>query len=95
MDYSVVITTHNRQELVVRAIRSVYAQTCPPSDVIVIDDASDPALVLPSDLCTEPTRLLRHEQYLGGTASREIGMREALTRIVMYLDDSHEWPRPE
>ena len=39
MDYSVIIPTQNRPELVCRALRSVYAQTCGPSHVIIIDDA--------------------------------------------------------
>jgi len=50
MEYTVIIPTQNRPDLVVRAIRSVYAQTALPSQVIVIDDASQPALVLPADI---------------------------------------------
>jgi glycosyltransferase involved in cell wall biosynthesis len=89
MQYSVIIPTHNRPDLVVRAIRSVYSQTCPPHDIIVIDDASQPPLVLPADLAS--TRVIRHERSVGGAAARNTGLREAATEIVAFLDDDDEW----
>jgi glycosyltransferase involved in cell wall biosynthesis len=89
MEYTVIIPTHNRPDLVVRAIRSVYSQTCPPHDVIVIDDASQPPLVLPADLAC--TRVIRHERSVGGAAARNTGLREAATEIVAFLDDDDEW----
>jgi glycosyltransferase involved in cell wall biosynthesis len=91
MDYSVIIPTHNRPDLVARAIRSVYAQTCPPTAVIVIDDASQPPLVLPEDLRHGPTRIIRHERSVGGAAARNTGLRDARTSIVAFLDDDDEW----
>jgi glycosyltransferase involved in cell wall biosynthesis len=91
MEYSVVIPTHNRPDLLVRALRSVYAQSAPPSEVIVIDDASCPPLVLPEDLCDPRTRLIRHERSIGGAAARNTGLREAATPVVAFLDDDDEW----
>ena len=35
-----IITTHNRLELLKRAIKSVYAQTYKEMELIVVDDAS-------------------------------------------------------
>ena len=89
MQYSVIIPTHNRPDLVVRAIRSVYSQTCPPHQVIVVDDASQPPLLLPADLAS--TRVIRNERSTGGAAARNIGLREASTEIVAFLDDDDEW----
>ena len=37
---SVIIPTFNRAELLIRALDSVYAQTLPADEVIVIDDGS-------------------------------------------------------
>ena len=90
MDYSVIIPTHNRPQLVVRAIRSVLAQTCAPRHVIVIDDASEPPLVLPTDL-SGPIRIIRHGRPVGGAAARNTGLREAPTSVVAFLDDDDEW----
>jgi glycosyltransferase involved in cell wall biosynthesis len=89
--YSVIIPTHNRPDLVARALRSVYAQTVPPVQVIVIDDASQPPLVLPREFRDGRTRLIRHEIALGGAAARNSGLREAPTSIVAFLDDDDEW----
>ena len=91
MEYTVIIPTHNRPDLVARAIRSVYAQTCPPLQVIVIDDASQPPLVLPPDLSDGRTRLIRHERSVGGAEARNSGLRAAATPVVAFLDDDDEW----
>jgi glycosyltransferase involved in cell wall biosynthesis len=89
--YSVIIPTHNRPDLVVRAIRSVLAQTVLPRQIIVIDDASQPPLMLPGDLWDERIRVIRHEKSVGGAAARNTGLREAPTAIVAFLDDDDEW----
>jgi len=89
--YSVVIPTHNRPELVARAIRSVMAQTIPPRQILVIDDASQPPLMLAGDLWDDRIRVIRHEKSIGGAAARNTGLREAPTSIVAFLDDDDEW----
>jgi len=91
MDYSVIIPTQNRPELVCRALRSVYAQTCGPSHVIIIDDASQPPLSLPSELRDSRTRIIRHERATGAAVARNSGLLEAPTKIVAFLDDDDEW----
>jgi glycosyltransferase involved in cell wall biosynthesis len=91
MEYSVIIPTHNRPDLVVRAIRSVYAQTAPAKEIIVIDDASQPPLALPADLAGSRTRVIRNERSMGGAAARNAGLREASSEIVAFLDDDDEW----
>lgn len=89
--YTVVIPTHNRPELLARALRSVYAQTVLPSQVIVVDDASEPRFALSQEFCDGRTRLIRHASPVGGAAARNTGLREAPTSIVAFLDDDDEW----
>jgi len=91
MEYSVIIPTHDRPDLVLRAIRSVYAQTRLPREIIVVDDASQLPLVLPADLRDGRTRVIRHERSLGGAAARNSGLLEVETPIVAFLDDDDEW----
>ena len=38
---SVVIPTYNTGHLVTQAVESVFAQTVPPSEIIVVDDGSE------------------------------------------------------
>jgi glycosyltransferase involved in cell wall biosynthesis len=89
--YTVIIPTHNRPQLVARAIRSVLAQTVLPQQIIVIDDASQPALTLPEDLRDDRIRVIRHEKSVGGASARNTGLHEAPTSIVAFLDDDDEW----
>ena len=45
---SVVIATHNRQDLLPEAVRSIQDQTCSDFEIIIVDDASQdntPAVV--------------------------------------------------
>jgi glycosyltransferase involved in cell wall biosynthesis len=77
--------------MVARAIRSVLAQTVPPRQIVVIDDASDFPLELPGDLADGRVRVIRNERSSGAAAARNIGLREAATEIVAFLDDDDEW----
>lgn len=89
---SVVIPTHNRAELVVRAIRSVLAQTYRNLECIVVDDASTDHT---SDaVCTMPdSRLiyLRHQQAKQASATRNTGIAAAKGEYIAFLDDDDEW----
>ena len=44
---SVIIPTYNRCGLLERAIRTVLVQSLPASEIIVVDDGSDPAITFP------------------------------------------------
>lgn len=89
---SVIITTHNRDSLVGRAIDSVLAQTFEDFELIVVDDAS-------ADNTTEVLRYytdlrvknLRNSKRLGGPTSRNRGISEAKGQFIAFLDDDDEW----
>jgi glycosyltransferase involved in cell wall biosynthesis len=85
---SVVIPTHNRPELLAEALASVAAQSLPPAEVIVVDDASDPP-VSPRqlDLGGIPVKLLRHDQARGGAAAKNTGVAAATGGLLAFLDD--------
>ncbi|HEX4086696.1 MAG TPA: glycosyltransferase family 2 protein [Chthoniobacteraceae bacterium] len=91
MEYTVIIPTHNRPDLVVRAIRSVQSQTSPAREILVIDDASTPPLALPAEIAENRVRVIRHEQSVGGAAARNSGLDAASTDIIAFLDDDDEW----
>ncbi|MFB7893156.1 glycosyltransferase family 2 protein [Microbacterium sp. NPDC056044] len=97
VDVSVVIPTHERADLVGRAITSAFAQTARPAQVIVVDDARDaetervvralmqtygPALTyLPAE--PGPTA--------GASASRNAGVAVAAYGLIAFLDDDDWW----
>lgn len=91
---SVVIPTRNRPAGLLRALRSVYRQTSPPAEVIVVDDCSSPAVTeeIFTD-CPVSVRpiLLRNPQPSGAPAARNLGIRTAATDYVALLDDDDEF----
>lgn len=87
---SVVIPTFNRRQLLMRALASVYAQTRPPQQVIVVDDGSSDGTgaavnrAFPQvDYLWQPNR--------GVSAARNIGIRFASQPWIALLDSDDEW----
>jgi len=87
---SVIIPVHNRPELLLRALRSVARQTLPASEIIVVDDGSDPALAesLPSEYMH--VKVLRQD-HSGVSAARNLGIQSSKTEWIALLDSDDEW----
>jgi Predicted glycosyltransferases len=89
---SVVITTHNRSRLLIKAIESVKKQTYNNIQCIVVDDAScDETEALCSN--TEGISYIRieKEDSKGGNYARNIGIKAADGKFVAFLDDDDVW----
>jgi glycosyltransferase involved in cell wall biosynthesis len=87
---SVIIPAYNSADYIGNAIESALAQTCPPLEILVVDDGStdDTAQVVAS--YPSPVRLLR--QANGGPASaRNHGAREAHGDWLALLDADDTW----
>jgi Glycosyl transferase family 2 len=87
---SVVLPTHNRADLVQRAVLSVIAQSYSNWELLVVDDASDddtPKVL--SNFTDSRIRVLRREQQGGASASRNTGLAAARGEFVVYLDDDN------
>ena len=104
-DYVVVIPTRNRYELALRAIRSAFAQTVPPAEVFVVDDASTDgrydwlAEIVGDARLTVFLRPVCSQEEHGTTyaigAVRNVALQH-VQRIgfrgwVAFLDDDDEW----
>jgi glycosyltransferase involved in cell wall biosynthesis len=85
---SIVITTHNRPELVARAIASARAQTMRDLEVIVVDDGSRPPYV--ADVADDRVRVIRRDHAGGPSAARNTGLAAARGAWVTFLDDDDE-----
>jgi glycosyltransferase involved in cell wall biosynthesis len=90
---SVVIPTHNRPELLTRALESVYAQTFTDFEVIVVDDGDAPRVhdVLGKYLARPNFVYLETNKNQGGSATRNVGIKHAQGEYVAFLDDDDEW----
>lgn len=89
---SVVIPTYNRSDLIFRAISSVIAQSYSNLEIIVVDDASqeDIAGVI-QQINDSRIRYLRHPHNLGGSESRNTGIKHATGEFIAFLDSDDVW----
>lgn len=89
---SVIIPTHNRADLAVRAISSVLAQTYRNVECIVVDDASTDHTPQALRSIQDPRLIyLRHEQSKHASATRNTGIAAAKGEYIAFLDDDDEW----
>jgi glycosyltransferase involved in cell wall biosynthesis len=89
---SVVLPTHNRADLLRRAISSVLAQTHRALELIVVDDASTdhtPDVVATCD--DSRLRYVRLERNRRAAAARNVGIRLARGELVAFQDDDDIW----
>ena len=91
---SVVLTTRNRPESLLRAIRSVFAQTYKNYDLHIVDDGStdDTPEVVKQELNGRDNAFYwRHENRRGLSAARNTGIAKSSGEFVAFLDDDDEW----
>ena len=89
---TVVIPTRNRPGLVLRAVRTVLAQTHTAIELIVVIDGPDPGTA--QALATVPDQRLRVMQtpICGGAgAARNTAAAQASGSWIAFLDDDDEW----
>ena len=90
MNISVIIPTWNRVDRLANALQSVFAQSRPPAEVIVVDDGS-----------TDDTRRLVHSQFRdaryiyqqnkGVSSARNTGIQAASGDWIALLDSDDRW----
>ena len=84
---SIIIPTYNRPQLLLRAVNSALAQTIKNFEVLVVDDCSEKPVDLPEH---SRLRVLRLPENKGGSAARNIGIKEARGKWISFLDDDDE-----
>ncbi len=84
---SVVIPTRNRPDFLRESVDSVIGQTCRPLEILVVDDGSVPAAVIPGD---SGVTLIR-QTHQGVSAARNAGIRAARGGLIAFLDDDDRW----
>lgn len=93
---SAIIPTHNRADLLQRAIDSVLEQTWKNIEIVVVDDASDdetPELL--EELSKEHRiTVIRNKTSKGAAASRNIAIEKSTGEYITGLDDDDYW-RPK
>ena len=90
---SVIIPTRNRASSVVKALQSVFSQTYPSVEIIVVDDASgDETPETLKELKGQfPVRVFRNSTPMGAAASRNRAIQESEGIYIAGLDDDDTW----
>jgi glycosyltransferase involved in cell wall biosynthesis len=89
-EVSVVIPTHNRADLLPRAVESVLDQDV-DLELIVVDDCSTDGTAAALERFGPRVRVLRSEHNIERGAARNWGAREARAPILAFLDSDDEW----
>lgn len=89
---SVIIPTHNRAELVEKAIKSVLAQTYTDHEILVCDDASTDNTPHVMESFKDPRiRYTRYEKNIGVIEVRNNAVMKSTGSYIAFLDDDDEW----
>ena len=85
---SIVIPTYNRQESLVRAVKSALEGSPSSAEVIVVDDFSEtPASEVLASVCDERLRVVLNKRKKGASGARNFGVDCANGELVLFLDD--------
>ena len=91
---SIIIPAYNGERYLDECIQSVYQQTCPDFEIIVVDDCStDDTAVIVKRLQDSYGRLryFKNEKNLGTAGSRNLGIRESKADLIGFLDQDDRW----
>ena len=88
---SVIITTHNRLDLLKKAIDSVRNQSYKNFELIVVDDASIDGTKEYCEGLDFDYIYIPQEESKGGNHARNIGIKSAKGKYCAFLDDDDRW----
>lgn len=90
INFSVIIPTYNRSNLVTRAIESVLAQSLKATQIIVVDDGSTDDTL---NVCKQYSDRIMyvHQSNAGVSAARNHGIRLARENWTAFLDSDDYW----
>lgn len=91
---SVIIPTHDRADILPRAVRSIQAQTRPVDEIIIVSDGStDNTEEVVRRMAEEDERiqLIAYHPGHNGNYARNRGIEAATGDFIAFLDDDDEW----
>ncbi len=93
MKISVIIPTYNRERTIERAMLSVFRQTYPAFEIIVIDDFSDDATGEILLEYKDKIKIITNESNRGVSYSRNQGIAAAEGDWIAFLDSDDRWDK--
>ncbi len=90
-DISVIIPVFNRQETLDRALKSIFSQGVPVSEIVVVDDGSTDGTAAVYEKYKDRIVVERFSENCGVSAARNAGIRRATHEWICLLDSDDEW----
>ncbi len=88
---TVILPTYNRRDTLLRAVRSVQAQSYTDWELLVIDDGSTDGSKELLAALDEPRLRVIVQANAGAATARNLGLRESCGRYISFLDSDDEW----
>jgi glycosyltransferase involved in cell wall biosynthesis len=89
---SVVLTSFNNSEYLVKSVESVLAQTMPDFELVIIDDGSSDGSWSHLTGVSDPrVRAYRLDNNQGGAAALNYGIQEARSDLIAVINSDDEW----
>jgi len=95
---SVIIPTYKRPKMLKRALKSVLNQTYNKIEIIIVDDNSinskyrkKTAEVVKDFKINNNIKYIENKKNLGGSKTRNIGIKASKGKYITFLDDDDEW----
>ena len=90
MSISAVIAYYNRSKHIEETLESVFRQTLPPHEIIVIDDGSRPEEAEHLRRYEDRAKILHYDNR-GVAVARNRGIAAATSDWIAFLDDDDVW----
>jgi len=94
VDISVVIPLYNKAPHIQRTLDSIFCQSFPPKEIIIVDDGSTDGSGEIVKAVADPRIKLFRQENAGISSARNHGIRESSTNFVALIDADDEW-KPE
>ena len=89
---AVIIPLFNGSKYIERTLESVFRQTFPPTEVVVVNDGStDDSVDIIERLAKDHLITLLHKPNGGQSSARNMGVRESRSNLIAFIDQDDVW----
>jgi glycosyltransferase involved in cell wall biosynthesis len=82
----IVIPSYNEGQDLIDTLKSIFNQSSPFTEVIVVDDSSDGTDQLVADIFGEKVKLIHRSSLLGRSSARNLGVKLSSSEVVVILN---------
>ena len=94
---SCVIATHNRDDFLKEAIKSVIQQSQPPEEIIIVNDIPNSQTEITVEKIKKttfiPIKYIEHSMKGKGSISKNLGASVCKSQYIAFLDDDDIWEK--